>query len=179
MTKLSWDTQFKIQRFIYSYFSCYINNNSIFVSGDKVQDIAIFDSATNTLNFNCQHCSQIVWKDGQVPIAQRILKLRIVTIPKIVFYSVVTCSIIGVMICCYFLYFNFRFRQVKSIKISSPRLNNIAAIGCIAVYIAVIFLGIDHSTFKLDDYYSKFCMVCIEILLTESKVLCFFFAYFR
>lgn len=46
---------------------------------------------------------------------------------------------------------------VRYIKLSSPRLNNIAVVGCIAVYIGVILLGFDNATFPDVSYFSIVC----------------------
>lgn len=52
----------------------------------------------------------------------------------------------------------------RSIKLSSPRLNNIAAVGCGLVYGAVILLGLDDATLSdSDDYYPAVCTVSIII----------------
>lgn len=46
-------------------------------------------------------------------------------------------------------YLNFKqFFFYRTIKLSSPKLSNITAIGCIFVYAAVILLGFDYSTLK-------------------------------
>lgn len=48
----------------------------------------------------------------------------------------------------------------RSIKLSSPRLNNMAAVGCGLVYGAVILLGLDDATLPdSDGYYPTVCKV--------------------
>lgn len=50
----------------------------------------------------------------------------------------------------------------RSIKLSSPRLNNMAAVGCGLVYGAVVLLGLDHATLPdSNDYYPTVCTVSI------------------
>jgi len=52
----------------------------------------------------------------------------------------------------------------RSIKLSSPRLNNMAAVGCGLVYGAVILLGLDDATLSdSDGYYPTVCKVNINI----------------
>lgn len=55
------------------------------------------------------------------------------------------------------------FRMIdRSIKLSSPRLNNMAAVGCGLVYGAVVLLGLDHATLPdSNDYYPTVCTVSI------------------
>lgn len=48
----------------------------------------------------------------------------------------------------------------RSIKLSSPRLNNMAAVGCGLVYGAVILLGLDDATLSdSDGYFPTVCKV--------------------
>lgn len=46
----------------------------------------------------------------------------------------------------------------RTIKLSSPKLSNITAVGCILVYAAVILLGLDYSTLPSTD--TAFPTVC-------------------
>lgn len=59
------------------------------------------------------------------------------------------------------------FRMIdRSIKLSSPRLNNMAAVGCGLVYGAVVLLGLDHATLPdSNDYYPTVCTVSIVSFL--------------
>ncbi|KAG8242242.1 Receptor ligand binding region [Homalodisca vitripennis] len=114
--------------------------------GGKVVRIALFDPTTNTLDFACEGCVRIVWQGSQVPIAERVFKLRVVTIQPAAFLVVASLASVGITLACAFLAFNLYFRRLKYIKLSSPRLNNMAVVGCILVYTAVILLGLDHAT---------------------------------
>ncbi len=46
----------------------------------------------------------------------------------------------------------------RYIKLSSPKLNNVAVIGCILVYVAVILLGFDDATLSV-TYFPAMCTV--------------------
>lgn len=46
----------------------------------------------------------------------------------------------------------------RSIKLSSPKLSNIIAAGCILVYAAVILLGMDYSTLPANEI--AFPIIC-------------------
>lgn len=46
----------------------------------------------------------------------------------------------------------------RAIKLSSPKLSNITAVGCILVYAAVVLLGLDYSTLPAND--KAFPAVC-------------------
>lgn len=56
----------------------------------------------------------------------------------------------------------------RTIKLSSPKLSNITAFGCILVYAAVILLGLDHSVLPANG--KAFPVVC-----TVSSLFAFFF----
>lgn len=47
----------------------------------------------------------------------------------------------------------------RYIKLSSPRLNNMAVVGCILVYTAVILLGLDHATLPSKTAFPTVCTV--------------------
>jgi len=54
----------------------------------------------------------------------------------------------------------------RAIKLSSPKLSNITAVGCIFVYATVILLGLDHST--LPSAEDSFATVCTVSQVSES-----------
>lgn len=62
----------------------------------------------------------------------------------------------------------------RTIKLSSPKLSNITAFGCILVYAAVILLGLDHSTLPgTEKAFPVVCTVSItwKHALIKSKLL--------
>nr|CAI5822291.1 unnamed protein product [Callosobruchus analis] len=142
-----------------------IGNSIIRQVQDGIQrDIAIFDSITNTLDFNCGTCHRVIWKDNKIPIAQRILKISMTTIPNALFYAVTVVSLIGIGISFIFLCINLYFRKLRTLKLSSPKLNNVAVVGCILVYCSVILLGINNTTIKSNLHFSKLCFAKVYLL---------------
>ncbi|KAK5644175.1 hypothetical protein RI129_008020 [Pyrocoelia pectoralis] len=142
--------------------------NSIFkqIQNGNLSAVAIYYAESNFLDFHCQECSRIKWREDEIPIAQRILKFRLVTIPKLAFFIVFGFSSIGIFLSAIFLYFNLHFRKMHSIKLSSPRLNNFVVFGCILVYIAVIFLGFDQGTAFFDMNLSHLCTIRVYLFST-------------
>ncbi|XP_046663781.1 gamma-aminobutyric acid type B receptor subunit 2 isoform X2 [Homalodisca vitripennis] len=134
------------------------------VQGGKVVRIALFDPTTNTLDFACEGCVRIVWQGSQVPIAERVFKLRVVTIQPAAFLVVASLASVGITLACAFLAFNLYFRRLKYIKLSSPRLNNMAVVGCILVYTAVILLGLDHATLPSKAAFPTVCTARVYLL---------------
>lgn len=77
-----------------------------------------------------------------------------------------------------YLYWRFHFKREmlplykhvtrRSIKLSSPKLSNIIAAGCILVYAAVILLGMDYST--LPDSEQAFSIICTVNITHDTSV---------
>ncbi|PSN53730.1 hypothetical protein C0J52_02179 [Blattella germanica] len=125
----------------------------------EVCKVALFYPSSDHMDFSCPDCKPLVWQGGQVPIAKRVFKLRVVTIEPAAFLSITCLALIGITIAVAFLAFNLHFRKLKYIKLSSPRLNNMAVVGCILVYTAVILLGLDHATLPTNSHFSAVCTV--------------------
>ncbi|KAH8393871.1 hypothetical protein KR215_004468, partial [Drosophila sulfurigaster] len=130
-----------------------------------LEPIALYYPATDALDFRCPRCRPVKWHSGQVPIAKRIFKLRVATIAPLAFYTIATLSSVGIALAIAFLAFNLHFRKLKAIKLSSPKLSNITAVGCIFVYATVILLGLDHSTLpSAEDSFATVCTARVYLL---------------
>ncbi|XP_025159952.1 uncharacterized protein LOC105188609 isoform X2 [Harpegnathos saltator] len=133
--------------------------------GHVIRRIAIYNPEDGKLIMNCPGCAATRWPGGQVPAARRVFRLRMVTIAPAAFLTVTCIASIGVILALAFLAFNLHFRKHKSIKLSSPRLNNMAAVGCVLVYGAVILLGLDDATLPdSDGYYPAVCTARVYLL---------------
>lgn len=132
---------------------------SVYFADGKLMDVAVFDSMKKSLAFECSTCHKIHWKNGQVPIAQRILKVRLISVPELLFYFVTCICLMGIAASILFLYFNLHFRRMKTVKLSSPKLNNVCVFGCMFVYISVILLGLNTKLHLSNIYFSQLCMV--------------------
>ncbi|KAL7742417.1 hypothetical protein ACLKA6_019048 [Drosophila palustris] len=130
-----------------------------------LEPIALYYPATDALDFRCPRCRAVKWHSGQVPIAKRVFKLRVATIAPLAFYTIATLSSVGIALAIAFLAFNLHFRKLKAIKLSSPKLSNITAVGCICVYATVILLGLDHSTLpSAEDSFATVCTARVYLL---------------
>ncbi|XP_015184739.1 PREDICTED: gamma-aminobutyric acid type B receptor subunit 2 isoform X7 [Polistes dominula] len=133
--------------------------------GHRSRKIAIFTPEDGKLIMNCPECVATRWPGGHPPAARRIYRLRVVTVAPAAFLAVTCLASIGVALAVAFLAFNLHFRKHKSIKLSSPRLNNMAAVGCCLVYGAVILLGLDNATLpKSHDYFPSVCTARVLLL---------------
>ncbi|KAH8413015.1 hypothetical protein KR009_007419, partial [Drosophila setifemur] len=130
-----------------------------------LEPVALYYPATDALDFRCPRCRPVKWHSGQVPIAKRVFKLRVATIAPLAFYTIATLSSVGIALAIAFLAFNLHFRKLKAIKLSSPKLSNITAVGCICVYATVILLGLDHSTLpSAEDSFATVCTARVYLL---------------
>ncbi|XP_076673312.1 gamma-aminobutyric acid type B receptor subunit 3 isoform X2 [Andrena cerasifolii] len=133
--------------------------------GHVIRRIAIFSPEDEKLTMNCPGCAMTRWPGGQPPAARRVFRLRVVTVAPAAFLAIACLASVGVTLALAFLAFNLHFRRHKGIKLSSPRLNNMAAVGCGLVYGAVILLGLDHATLPdSDDYYPTVCTARVYLL---------------
>ncbi|XP_074108616.1 gamma-aminobutyric acid type B receptor subunit 3 [Cotesia typhae] len=128
-----------------------------------VRRIAIYTPEDENLTLDCPGCGQVRWPGGVPPVARRVFRIRMMTIDTAAFLTVSCLASIGMTLALSFLAFNLHFRRHKSIKLSSPRLNNMAAVGCVLVYGAVILLGLDHKTLP-NDYFPTICTARVYLL---------------
>lgn len=68
--------------------------------------------------------------------------------------------------------------MVRFIKLSSPKLNNVAVIGCMLVYVTVGMMGLDDGILT-DDAFPVVCsvsflvvVVCVDIFVPVAVIIC-------
>lgn len=81
--------------------------------GGEINTVALFYPASKELDFDCVRCVELQWAGGQVPIAKRVFKLRVVTIAPAAFLAISSLAIIGITLAIGFLIFNLHFRRLK------------------------------------------------------------------
>ncbi|XP_057670904.1 gamma-aminobutyric acid type B receptor subunit 2 isoform X1 [Diorhabda carinulata] len=134
------------------------------IQDGKLRTVAIFDSIKEKLNFNCTSCTNIIWKNNEIPIARRILKISKKKIPDIIFAGIVLFSTLGISASMTILYFNLKFKSRRYVKLSSPNLTNVTVLGCVLVYSSVIVLGLNNSSVNLNSYFDAFCSIRVYLL---------------
>lgn len=87
------------------------------IQHSKVRTICMYFPEAESLDCSCLDCRQIKWNKGQVPIAKRILKLRVATIDRNAFYAICTIASLGIILTIAFLAFNLHFRKLKQVFI--------------------------------------------------------------
>ncbi|XP_071477852.1 gamma-aminobutyric acid type B receptor subunit 2-like [Diadema antillarum] len=87
------------------------------------------------------------WAGGYTPVdgvTVRMVPETVSTTVRYVFYALSGC---GAVLALLFLSLNIHFREYRSIKISSPTLNNLIIVGCLILYSSVIIPGLDSTSF--------------------------------
>ncbi len=76
----------------------------------------------------------------------------------------------GMLCCACAIFFNFRFGQLRLIKLSSPRVNNLIAVGCLLGFLYVILLAIENQNWiKIPDQkIANFWVIITNISLIFS-----------
>ncbi|XP_035674840.1 gamma-aminobutyric acid type B receptor subunit 2-like isoform X1 [Branchiostoma floridae] len=85
------------------------------------------------------------WKGGQPPVDEVRKITREIRVSDGLLYTMVSLAGLGMIFCLLFLAFNFKFREKRVIKMSSPRLNNALILGCIFAYLAIILFGLTEN----------------------------------
>ncbi|XP_066286143.1 gamma-aminobutyric acid type B receptor subunit 2-like [Branchiostoma lanceolatum] len=136
-----------------------------FLDGDRVgpsvfyqnQDgamrkVAVYYNEEDNLDLHAEGCFPVVWQDNSVPVDKVTIVAKFVYIDSSALYIVAVISITAVVMAVHFLIFNIRHRNMKYIKLSSPKLNNVIVIGCILVYCGVILWGADGTHVPVDAF---------------------------
>ncbi|XP_063543454.1 gamma-aminobutyric acid type B receptor subunit 2 [Cydia strobilella] len=111
----------------------------------------------------CAECARAAWGGG-VPAARRVLVLRVESVWAPARLAVAALATAGVALSTAFLAFNLHYSKRRSIKLSSPRLNNMTLIGCVLVYTAVALLAVDNSNLPPYVSFSAMCIGRVYIL---------------
>ncbi|GAU97949.1 hypothetical protein RvY_09165-2 [Ramazzottius varieornatus] len=155
-----------------------------FVGGDRVGNsvfrqyvekefrvVAVYQAESHYLSFNCSRCLSVSWRgQSKIPVDRRKSLHGIESIDLHTFVGVTIVSCFGISLSLTFLCFNFRFRNHKFIKLSSPKLNNTTAIGCCLVYGSVIAFGVDYGLTQSHLHMHAICQIRIFLLSSGFSV---------
>ncbi|CAG2186359.1 GABBR [Mytilus edulis] len=120
--------------------------------GGRMKTVAMYDPENRILNFNCSLCDNILWKGNRFPRDKVLFIIRQRGINDHAFYAIVCVSLTGIISSVCFLRFNYHYRKLRYIKLSSPKLNNLAVFGCILVYSGILLLGLDDNRLQQKNY---------------------------
>ncbi|XP_013382265.1 gamma-aminobutyric acid type B receptor subunit 2 [Lingula anatina] len=120
--------------------------------------VALYYPNNDTLSLNCKECKPLLWTDGRPPADKYSVVIQRSLIDPVAFYTISALCGAGIFLALVFLFFNLLNLRRRYIKLSSPKLNNVAVIGCILVYSAVLLLGFDDGTLS-SKLYPTVCTV--------------------
>ncbi|XP_070551242.1 gamma-aminobutyric acid type B receptor subunit 2-like isoform X2 [Ptychodera flava] len=88
---------------------------------------------------------KLLFRGDDVPLdsAQTVIVKQNISLPVYVVCSALAS--LGVLLALGFLYFNVTYRKRKLIKLSSPKMNNVIAFGCVICYVSVFLFGVDGA----------------------------------
>ncbi|XP_038214710.1 gamma-aminobutyric acid type B receptor subunit 2 [Zerene cesonia] len=130
------------------------------IQGGRPKTVALY---THGKELTCPECAKPLWAGG-IPSARRVLVLRVDSVWAPARLAVTALSAAGVALALGFLAFNLHYSKRRSIKLSSPRLNNMTLIGCVLVYTAVALLGVDNAILPSYIPFSAMCTSRVYIL---------------
>ncbi|XP_059055510.1 gamma-aminobutyric acid type B receptor subunit 2 [Achroia grisella] len=130
------------------------------IQGGRPKTVALY---IHGRELRCKDCARPQWAGG-IPAARRVLVLRVDSVWAPARLAVAALAAAGVALALAFLVFNLHYSKRRSIKLSSPRLNNMTLIGCVLVYTAVALLGLDNATLPSYVPFSAMCTGRVYIL---------------
>ncbi|XP_022123923.2 gamma-aminobutyric acid type B receptor subunit 2 [Pieris rapae] len=130
------------------------------IQGGRPKTVALY---THGKQMICPECAKPRWAGG-IPAARRVMVLRVDSVWAPARLAVTALSVAGVALALGFLAFNLHYSKRRSIKLSSPRLNNMTLIGCVLVYTAVALLGVDNAILPSYIPFTAMCTSRVYIL---------------
>ncbi|KAL5004580.1 hypothetical protein ScPMuIL_018036 [Solemya velum] len=111
------------------------------IQGGDYKFVGAYSYIDDSLIWNKE--SPVHWEDGAIPRDKRFEVQETLFISNGVFISMVSLSSVGTVCTVIFLIFNIKKRSHRTVKMSSPRLNNLILSGCLLVYFNVVVSGMD------------------------------------
>ncbi|XP_072171308.1 gamma-aminobutyric acid type B receptor subunit 2-like [Diadema setosum] len=131
--------------------------------GGEMQRVALYFPESEVLDIGSDDMVPIVWAGGFVPVDHLTVVDKPILIAKAAFLSVSVLSVLGIVLAVIFLAFNVKYRKTKYIKLSSPNLNNILVVGCMLVYTAILFMGLDGEKVS-EASFAPLCTIRVSFL---------------
>ncbi|RDD36457.1 Gamma-aminobutyric acid type B receptor subunit 2 [Trichoplax sp. H2] len=140
------------------------------LQGGELQIVGIILANSNRISYQSPQVSPLIWPDDHTPVAKYRFVLINIGISPIQFYFMTVLAVTGILLSTTLIMCNFKFRQERNVKMSSPKLNYLVLLGCIILYIAVIVMGIDGK-----DWITKLCMltpwfICVGFTLAAGAL---------
>ncbi|RDD42116.1 Gamma-aminobutyric acid type B receptor subunit 2 [Trichoplax sp. H2] len=131
------------------------------ISAFGLVKVGFYNSSSRELSFN--ETDRLMWPGGRVPVDGFETKFEENYITCGLFIIVTILSVVGIVTAMAFLLINFRHRELRVIKMSSPRINNLILLGFIFCYADVVLFGVDYGITK-QEYLPTVCTVRVGLL---------------
>ncbi|CAD6190776.1 unnamed protein product [Caenorhabditis auriculariae] len=106
--------------------------------------------------------------DWNPPLDSTVTEKRREYISRMLLIAMSLLALVGISLAIIFLFINFRYRNHRFIKMSSPNLNNIIIAGSICTFASVILLGLDTRALSPDNFV-RMCYV-IHSIFTNIRM---------
>ncbi|XP_072018246.1 gamma-aminobutyric acid type B receptor subunit 2-like [Amphiura filiformis] len=109
-----------------------------------------------------------IWPGGYVPLdhTPKII-IKVLSVHKGISFALYAAmsslAIIGILMALFFLAFNFRYREKRFVKMSSPNLNNLIILGSVLVYATIFVGGLDSNLVSV-AVEAQFCQLRVWLL---------------
>eukprot|EP00057_Strongylocentrotus_purpuratus_P024910 XP_011679384.1 PREDICTED: gamma-aminobutyric acid type B receptor subunit 1-like [Strongylocentrotus purpuratus] len=93
----------------------------------------------------------ITWIGDNPPHDEIFYESELLTMPRTVYAAISVLSYLGIILAFAFLAFNIALRNQRTIKLSSPNINNIVILGSIMTFTSVVLMGTDARIVSLEN----------------------------
>ncbi|XP_038057706.1 gamma-aminobutyric acid type B receptor subunit 2-like [Patiria miniata] len=119
--------------------------------------------------------ASIVWKGSGKPVDGKTETPRPVRLSAPYQIAIFTAATLGVLLSLIFLALNFALRNQRAIKISSPPISSLIALGCLLLYSSVFVSGM-NKVFLSDSTFTALCfvevwLICVGMSLSFGSLL--------
>lgn len=126
-----------------------------YIQLEQLQDgeskrVGVYDVTTDSIVMNKRE--PIKWQGPGPPSDRTIRETELKSISKGLYAFMAVVAVLGIILGIFFLLINFKYRERRIIKMSSPRLNNVIVVGCMMTYFSVILFGLDGGVVSAMQY---------------------------
>ncbi|EDV25068.1 uncharacterized protein TRIADDRAFT_56611 [Trichoplax adhaerens] len=130
-------------------------------SQNKTVPVGLYKAATDSVTIFSEN--KVVWPNGFPPLSQSVIKIQTLHISLGLTIIYLALSILGILTSLLFFAFSLYYQNHKQIKLLSPRMNALFAIGCCICYVSVVMMAID-TNFTTTIGFSILCQANIWLL---------------
>ncbi|CAB3406168.1 unnamed protein product [Caenorhabditis bovis] len=128
-----------------------------------------YDGAEDEFSINMDN-----FKKWNPPLDSTVTERRRDYVSSLLFIAMSFLAMVGIALALIFLLINFRYRNHRFIKMSSPNLNNIIIAGSIFTFVSVILLGVDTRVVEEANFvrlcYLKSWTLCLGFTLAFGSM---------